>query len=262
MMFVAVQIVAMTLISAGELAAEAPALAAIAAEFAPGSTERALNVSHREQQLTVNLCTELRAGWRLTAGESLFSLTGGFRLTMQDDGNLVLYAIDDMKLPLDIARVLSGAPDVLKLYAAPIWSTGTHVAKAGKSKGRFCTMESDGNLVVYDHDANIVFETGTHRNPGSFLRLQGDGNLVVYTSDLKPVWSSNTAARLSAAGELKVAAQQGAAKIAAQPRTTRGNHDGPTIGVATEPGRQSVCTAGSLQTYPARRWQPCALCRR
>ena len=48
-MFVALQIVAMTLISAGsagEITPEAPALAAVAAEFAPGSTERALNVSH------------------------------------------------------------------------------------------------------------------------------------------------------------------------------------------------------------------------
>ena len=128
---------------------------------------------------------------------------------MQDDGNLVLYAIDDMKLPIDIVHILSAAPDVLKLYAAPIWSTATHVAKAGKSKGRFCTMENDGNLAVYDQDANIVFETGTHRNPGSFLRLQTDGNLVIYTSDLKKaVWASNTAARLTAAGALQVAPQR------------------------------------------------------
>jgi len=201
MMFVALQVVAMTLISAGA-----------SGELA-GSSEAALHVG-RHAQATVNLCTELRAGWRLTAGESLFSALGGFRLTMQDDGNLVLYAIDDMKLPSDIVHVLSGAPDVLKLYAAPIWSTGTHVAKAGKTKGRFCTMESDGNLVVYDQDANIVFETGTHRNPGSFLRLQTDGNLVIYTSDLKPVWSSNTAARLTAVGELKNAQQRGRPKLA------------------------------------------------
>jgi hypothetical protein len=151
--------------------------------------------SGREPQISVNLCTDLNSGWRLNSGESLFSPLGGFRLTMQDDGNLVLYAIDDMKLPSDILHVFDYTPDVLKLYAKPIWSTGTHLPKDGKGRGAYCAMEDGGNFVVCDRDARVCFETRTGGHPGSLLRLQSDGNLVVYTHDLKPIWSSNTGAR-------------------------------------------------------------------
>ncbi len=150
-----------------------------------------------ETQVMVNLCIDLKAGWRLSSGESLFSALGGFRLTMQDDGNLVLYAIDDMKLPADIVHVFDYTPDVMKLYAKPIWSTGTHLAKDGKGRGSYCSMDEDGNLVVYDQAGRACFETHTGGHPGSYLRLQTDGNLVVYSRELKPTWASNTAARFS-----------------------------------------------------------------
>jgi hypothetical protein len=151
----------------------------------------------RDLQVSVNLCTDLNSGWRLNSGESLFSALGGFRLTMQDDGNLVLYAIDDMKLPAEILHVFDYTPDVMKLYAKPIWSTGTHVPKDGHGCGSSCSMEEDGNLVVYDQAGRPCFETHTAGHPGSYLRLQSDGNLVVYSRDLKPTWASNTGARLS-----------------------------------------------------------------
>ncbi len=154
-----------------------------------------------KNQVLVNLCTDLNSGWRLHSGESLFSALGGFRLTMQNDGNLVLYAIDDMKLPSDIAHAFAYTPDVLKLYAAPIWSTGTHLPQQGRGRGLYCSMGEDGNLVVYDQNQRRCFETHTAGHPGSFLRLQTDGNLVVYTRDLKVTWSSNTAARPSRALE-------------------------------------------------------------
>jgi hypothetical protein len=96
--------------------------------------------SDSELQVSVNLCTDLNSGWWLNSGESLFSALGGFRLVMQNDGNLVLYAIDDMKLPADILHVFACAPDVMKLYAKPIWSTGTHVPKEGKGRGSGSTM--------------------------------------------------------------------------------------------------------------------------
>ena len=153
-------------------------------------------------QISPNPFADLSPSWRLEAGGSLYSRIGGFRLTMQDDGNLVLYCIDDMKLPPDILHVISGGPDVFKLYAKPIWSTGTHVPREGRSRGKYAIMEEHGNFVVYDRDAHPVFETATGRHPGAFLRLQSDGNLVVYTSDLKALWASNTAARLGGAGEL------------------------------------------------------------
>jgi hypothetical protein len=141
------------------------------------------------------LSRDLYSGWQLNAGDSLFSSLAAFRLVMQEDGNLVLYAVDDMRLPVDLVHVLSGAPDVLALYAKPIWSTGTHVPRQGKGRGRCCVMEEDGNLVVYDQDQHPVFETGTAGHRGAFLRLQNDGNLVVYTPDMQAPWFSNTSAR-------------------------------------------------------------------
>ena len=89
-------------------------------------------------QVSPNPLADLGPSWRLEAGGSLCSRIGGFRFTMQDDGNLVLYCIDDMKLPPDILHVLSGGPDIFKLYAKPIWSTGTHVPKEGRSRGKYC----------------------------------------------------------------------------------------------------------------------------
>jgi hypothetical protein len=196
MMIAPFPIIAMIAISGGGSGPEALPGVRIA------SAPELANVS----QVSINLCTELKAGWRLTAGESLFSPLGGFRLTMQDDGNLVLYVIDDMKLPPDVLHVTSGARDVLKLYAKPVWSTGTHVPKEGNSRGSCCVMEEDGNFVVYDQDRHPVFETGTGGHPGSFLRLQSDGNLVLLTDDMKPTWASKTAARL--AGDAAIRIQQ------------------------------------------------------
>ncbi len=141
------------------------------------------------------LSRDLHSGWQLDPGDSLFSSLAAFRLVMQEDGNLVLYAIDDMRLPVDIMRVSSGAPDVLGLYVQPIWSTGTHVAREGRGRGCRCVMEENGNLVVYDQDRRPCFETGTAGHRGSFLRLQNDGNLVVYTRSLQAPWTSNTSAR-------------------------------------------------------------------
>ena len=186
----------------------AAAVVAITTSFGPSAAFLGLPLransaltKANDNQVMVNLCTDLNSGWRLHSGESLFSALGGFRLTMQNDGNLVLYAIDDMKLPADIAHVFAYTPDVLKLYAAPIWSTGTHLPQQGRGRGLYCLMGEDGNLVVYDHNQRRCFETHTAGHPGSFLRLQTDGNLVVYTRDLKVAWSSNTAARPSRAIE-------------------------------------------------------------
>ena len=65
--------------------AQSPAFCgpALHAGSAPGSGS--------DLQLSLRLCADLEAGWRLNAGESLFSALGAFRLTMQDDGNLVIY---------------------------------------------------------------------------------------------------------------------------------------------------------------------------
>jgi RNA polymerase sigma factor (sigma-70 family) len=142
----------------------------------------------------VNITKNLRPWAKLNRGDNLFSPLGGFRLHMQQDGNLVLCPIDDEEMP-DPQKVLDHTPEALRCYNTPIWSSGTNIPRAGVGAGSFCKMEDDGNFVIYDEEFRPCFSTGTAGHPGAFLRLQNDGNLVIYTPDLKPIWASNTHAR-------------------------------------------------------------------
>lgn len=112
----------------------------------------------------------------------------GSYLTLQGDGNLVLYPPG------------GGAGE---------WSSGT----AG-SGGTDLRVQDDGNLVLYDAQGRAVWQTGTYQfrgtvlgggetlDPGQFvlspdgafeLVMQADGNLVVYAAGLVgALWSSGT----------------------------------------------------------------------
>jgi hypothetical protein len=95
----------------------------------------------------------LNPGDSLAVGGSIPSLDGGFTLTLQADGNLVLYHI-------------GGAPAG--------WATGT--------VGRAVTqaiMQADGNFVL-NGPAGPIWATHTEGHPGSYLVVQNDGNVVIY----------------------------------------------------------------------------------
>ncbi|MBD2770162.1 hypothetical protein IC235_19925 [Hymenobacter sp. BT664] len=93
----------------------------------------------------------LRAGERLTANQFLQSANGQYRLIMQGDGNLVIYRLADFS-----AR----------------WSSRT----AG-NPGAFCTMQSDGNFVVYAANGRPLFTGGAldRRNNGYYAILFENG---------------------------------------------------------------------------------------
>lgn len=101
----------------------------------------------------------LTAGQTLRSGESL--VTPGYRLVMQTDGNLVMYA--------DGGRVRWHS-----------WSFGNPGARV--------VMQSDGNLVVYSSSGYPLWHSQTWGNSQARLVLQGDGNLVVYRADSVPLW--------------------------------------------------------------------------
>ena len=112
----------------------------------------------------------LLANERLLAGQSRYSSDGQFYLSMQTDGNLVLYWTGH----------------------GPLWSTVT-----GGSQGRSAWMQDDGNFVLYTTDTPVVgrhlWASNTGGRPGAYLAIQTDGNLVVYASDgVTPLWASNT----------------------------------------------------------------------
>lgn len=102
---------------------------------------------------------------QLRAGQELGSPGGLYRLVLQADGNLVLYAA---------ARVV-------------LWASGT----AGQPVQRV-VLQQDGNLVCYRRDGSAAWASATEGRPGSTLVLQDDGNLVVYDAGGQPRWASGT----------------------------------------------------------------------
>jgi hypothetical protein len=110
--------------------------------------------------------TTLYAGEILQPGQFLAS--SGNVLAMQTDGNLVMYATNNI----------------------PLWSSNS----SGNS-GAWAWMQGDGNFVVYSSAATghrPLFSTATNGRGGQRLVLQSDGNVVLYTASNVPLWSSNT----------------------------------------------------------------------
>lgn len=103
--------------------------------------------------------SQLTAGQVLRGGQSI--LAPGYRLVMQADGNLVMYA--------DGGRVR---------WHSHSWGNA----------GAWAVMQGDGNLVVYSSSGRPLWHAGTWGNPGARVTVQSDGNLVVYRADGRPLW--------------------------------------------------------------------------
>jgi hypothetical protein len=97
---------------------------------------------------------------RLRTDESLYSDNGQYRLTVQLDGNLVLYGP-------------SGA----------VWWTGT----ACFNCGTYLIMQSDGNLVLYTGSGQVLWATNRFGSGARFV-VQNDGNLIVYSGTNSVIW--------------------------------------------------------------------------
>lgn len=103
--------------------------------------------------------SSLSAGQSLAPGEALCSPNGEFTLTLQGDGNLVLYGP-------------GGAG----------WATNTFWSPQSLE------MQGDGNLVLYDTSGQWRWASGTVGNNGAVLEVQNDGNIVVYRSNGTVAW--------------------------------------------------------------------------
>lgn len=106
----------------------------------------------------------LSSGQRLNVGEYLISDGGNNILTLQEDGNLVLYR--------------SGSV---------VWHSNTWLNLAS-----YVVMQSDGNLVIYNPFGNAIWYTSTQGNYGAVLKLQQDSNLVIYNNANQAIWNSGT----------------------------------------------------------------------
>jgi hypothetical protein len=122
---------------------------------------------------------QLDSGARLGSGATLFSPGGSHALTMQTDGNLVLYAPGQRA----------------------IWSSGT----AGQ-RGAILAEQTDGNLVVIAPGNRPVWSSGTAGRPGTVLQVQDDGNAVQYAPGHVAIWSTRSGGTGGGAGTDRIAA--------------------------------------------------------
>jgi hypothetical protein len=106
----------------------------------------------------------MNAGTSFDFGDSRTSENGRYTFIFQDDGNLVLYSRN-----------------------RPLWASNTDGQPAA-----ICTMQYDGNLVIYDRDNHSLWHSGTWGNDGSRLIVQDDGNVVIYRPDGAAIWATNT----------------------------------------------------------------------
>ena len=176
--------------------------------------------------------SSLLPGEWLPRGRSLTSPNGRYRLTLQSNGNLVLYdtagfaarppasapagwtadvgiAAGHMPLALWDART-AGAPGSMLVMRSDgdlvMKSDGALVVQVGgdlvmKSDGALVVqvggdlvMQSDGALVVQvDGDSGApIWHTRTADRPGAFLSVRDDGSVTIGYSDGRVLWTAGT----------------------------------------------------------------------
>lgn len=104
---------------------------------------------------------------RMYPGQYMETADRKYQLTLQPDGNLVLYS-----------------------QSKAIWSTMT----IGSNPAAYLRMQEDGNLVLYTKTSSPLWSSKSEGNGLSTLVIQNDGNLVIYSGP-KASWSSGTFGR-------------------------------------------------------------------
>lgn len=117
----------------------------------------------------------LSVGQRLNEGQSLTSSNGVYFVTMQGDGNLVVYR-----------RGGAGGNEA-------IWWSRTAGACCG---GFSLVMQGDNNLVMYSSrkaSGGAVWSSRSIcRSTPARAVMQNDGNFVIYAGDNSAIWASGT----------------------------------------------------------------------
>jgi len=72
----------------------------------------------------------------------------------------------------------------------PIWAAASNVPNPGKAE-----MQYDGNFCIYNSTGNCLQASGTYGKIGAFMQMQDDGNLVIYVGNpvaSNALWASKT----------------------------------------------------------------------
>ena len=133
----------------------------------PNHNEKARQIAdaNRTTKCPPRDCGIFNAGRVLAAGESFPSCNGAYKLTMQHDGNLVLYETET---------------------GAAKWHSRTH-----GTDGERAIMQDDGNFVVYGRSGRARWSSQSLER-GSWLELEDDGRLsVIGPNEVGAVWVVN-----------------------------------------------------------------------
>ncbi|MFN5855182.1 MAG: protein kinase domain-containing protein [Pseudanabaenaceae cyanobacterium] len=115
------------------------------------------------QNVPFNLVLE--SGRSMRPGESRESPNKCYKLTLQNDGNLVVYN-----------------------KSRPLWGSATENKEVAH-----LAMQADGNLVMYGYDGQPVWASNTRNSGAGRLVIQDDGNVVLYLPNSNDsVWATNT----------------------------------------------------------------------
>src|SRR5262245_20919237 len=80
------------------------------------------------------------------------------------------------------------AQSTLRMNSSQRLDKGQKIEVAGKGS---LSMQTDGNLVLYDAANQPRWASGTSGQPVTHVIMQPDGNLVIY-NNTTPIWASNT----------------------------------------------------------------------
>ena len=164
---------------------------------------------------------------KLKSDQSLISANGRYQLTMQPDGNLVTYDLQNNR--------------------KVVWKTDT----PNNNGSSFVFQDLDGNLVIYSSTGTALWNAKTQTDPESksgFLRLENDGNLVLYTaSGSRAIWSSGVG-DIMRPGKLKtdqsIVSANGRYQLIMQ-------SDGNLITYDLQNNRQSIWSGGTFNNTGA-----------
>lgn len=117
----------------------------------------------------------------LTPGQYLASGNAAYRFYFQTDGNLVLRRLSDSRaLWAAATNGLGGTRLTMQSDGNLVLYTGGNVAvwssKTNGSGGNRAVMQNDGNFVILDSNGASVWSTGTSREQGTKIAFIGDTN--------------------------------------------------------------------------------------
>lgn len=121
----------------------------------------------------------------------------GARLTMQADGNLVMYRADGSVLntgafPSGTSVPLSSGNYYINRYLFRNYVMHQDQQLFNPDRSRRLVLQRDGNLVLYDRNNRALWATGTNGRDGYALVFQNNGVLSLRNKNNATIWSTNS----------------------------------------------------------------------